>query len=194
MNDQSGILRSDHPVPGQGWIKGWLPTAGRRRVGIVCAHSNPSTVPPNNQVFAITRKGQKIERNIIVLAHLGLLPLESALIRKRNVDGDVALVLFDKPFPLSCAVYRVGPAKGKVSNINKRGECRDFTVKPIGKSPWVSADKRSAKRFEAGDSGTVWWVGDKIVSHTALGFWGEGPDYLRAWPIIETEIRTLLNL
>jgi hypothetical protein len=194
MNDLSGILRSDHPVPGQGWIKGWLPAAGKRRVGIVCAHSNPSTVPLNNRVFCINRKGRKVERQIIVVSRLALLPLESDLIRRRNVDGDVALVLFNKPFPPSCATYKPGPAKGKVSNINKRGECREFSVKPVGKSPWVSADKRSAKRFEAGDSGTVWWAGNRIVSHTALGFWGEGPDYARAWPQIETEIRTLLEL
>jgi hypothetical protein len=147
----------------------------------------------------VARNGRKVVRNIVEVRRLSL--FES----KRNQNGDVALVKFDKAFPPACAVYQPGTVgKGKrIVNVDKRGTRNEFGLGKVDvRVPWLVAagGTRQMKRFEPGDSGTPWFILDddgkwKVASHTALGYWGEGPWYSHklAWPVIERNIKEMLS-
>lgn len=202
--DISGWIRSDHPSPENGWIKGWLPEEGKGRVGVVCAHSNPAVHPPNNGVYCVTRDGRRADRTITQVLRVMLLQECEDQFAADKLHGDVTLVLFDKPFPPTFARYPVVDAtvRSVIHNYDRFSELRTFKLDPTYSSatlPWLFGHTHDVNRFLGGDSGTPWFVrtGNRwgVASHTSRGMWGEGPRYAHptVWPKIQRGIQELLK-
>jgi hypothetical protein len=188
----SGIVLSDHPRPGDGWIKGWLPAGFGRRIVIVTAHSNPATVPPNHRVFCTDSRGVKHCRVIVAGGRIRIPVTGDPGYDESKSWGDVAVLLLDEAFPATCTAYGRALPQGKDRVIcRKLAKQIAFRINPCSPGAWLIADPRNSGRFEAGDSGLPWFVERKgklaVISHTARGMWGEGPAY--GSPAVWKEVR-----
>ena len=171
--NRSGIILSDHPVIGNGWIKGWLVDNSKKDTIIVCKHSNPSTFSPNNIVFATSNNGTKHYRTIVSVENVEL----------NNHDLDITVCKLDKPFPKDIHAYKFAEKlqEGQYTiTFNNSNERSEANLKLMKKSGQVAGNNRKL-HFISGDSGTPWFVWEqdewRVASHTHRGMWGIGPWY-----------------
>jgi hypothetical protein len=171
--DRSGIILSDHPNPGNGWIKGWLVVNGKKDTIIVCKHSNPSVFLPNNKVFATSNTAVKHYRTIVAVEKVGI----------KDYDLDISVCKLDKPFPDDIHAYRFAEnlQKGQYTiTYDQYGQRSEANLNLKSWACQVAGNKRS-KQFISGDSGMPWFVWEKdewrVASHTYRGQWGIGPWY-----------------
>ena len=171
--NRSGIILSDHPVIGNGWIKGWLVDADKKDTIIVCKHSNPSILPPNNTVFATSNTGVKHYRTIVSVETVEL----------KDYDLDITICKLDKPFPKDIHAYKFAEKlqEGQYTiTFNNSNEKSEANLKLMSKSGQVAGNNRKLQ-FIGGDSGTPWFVWEKdewrVASHTHRGMYGIGPWY-----------------
>jgi hypothetical protein len=173
---------SDYPSESNGWIKGWLPDFGNRKYAIVASHSNPAINPPNNRVYVIDSTGQRIYRDIIVVDRLNVLSHMPQTFQTLKGNGDITIVELNEPFPDTCKVYSIGKIKANDTiayNRNAKGKEHSFVVTPASEyTEWIGGAQTNQLRFEGGDSGTIWFnSNEEVITHTARGMWGEGPNY-----------------
>ena len=171
--DRSGIILSDHPKVGNGWIKGWLVDNGNKDTIIVCKHSNPSIFLPNNRVFATSNTSVKHYRNIVSVEKVEL----------KDYDLDIAVCKLDKPFPDDIHAYRFAESlqKGQYTiTFDQYGQRSEANLNLKNWACQVAGNKRS-RQLISGDSGMPWFVWEKdewrVASHTYRGQWGIGPWY-----------------
>jgi len=171
--DQTGIIKSDHPVPGNGWIKGWLVDNGKHDTIIVCQHSNPSTTAPNNKVYVTDSNGKNHYRTLKCVNVLHL----------TGFDLDICVCKLCKPFPKGITAYKFATSLknrqivvtfdqyGKVSRANLELKSHRATLE--------GRDRDNL--FDPGDSGSPWFVWEdgcwRVASHTHRGLYGIGPWY-----------------
>lgn len=195
--NKTGIVKSDHPKPGNGWIKGWVVNVQPKNIIIVCSHAVPTTVPPNNKVFVYDEYGNKIERTIIKV-NRDPYKLDGVT---ESTRSDIAICLVDKPFPDNIKGYNFS-TNLYINNsptivIQKDGNPSDSNVITPKKRAWIKGVKRQPDELlEFGDSGTPWFVWEKgewrVVTHTYLGWHGEGPWY--SHPYIFKDIKSRIEL
>lgn len=169
--DKSGIICSDHPVVGNGWIKGWV--VGDDKI-IVCKHSYPSKYPPNNKVYVIDKWGKKITREVSYTISYNFFNYDDAL--------DICVCKLNEPFPESVKRYKIAE---KISDYQKtilfdqNGEISEATIR-INSDGTIKGVGRK-NQLDAGDSGTPWFVWEKkewrVATHTFRGQYGIGPWY-----------------
>lgn len=187
--DQSGIVKSDHPTLGNGWMKGWVINTQPKNVVIVCRHANPSTKAPNNKIFVTDRNGVKHERTIVAIDKDAFFLNGKNPPDKYYMHGDIAICLLDSPLPDTVTAYDVLAVKdvyeyymrpilsfdqyGIVSKARLHFTDENFA--------YISGKGRDKNLIDPGDSGMPWfmWNGAawNVVSHSFRGVWGEGPWY-----------------
>lgn len=179
--DRSGMLFSDHPEPGQGWVKGWVVDTPNRNIAIVTRHAGPGTSPPHDLVFAVNKFGAKVERKIVAVDRINFAVGSDDAQSKDRVYGDIAVIRVEPPFPPTVAAYKfANHVKDNPNTVSPTP--RGFSKARIltGKLPWLKGKNRSIP-FVAGDSGLPWFVWEsgkwRVASHTCKGMWGEGPWY-----------------
>jgi hypothetical protein len=162
--DRSGIVNSDLPREGNGWLKGWVRT---RSSVVVCRHGNPAV---GQDVFVISSSGNKIVRSI-------------ASIEIPFPETDIAICKLDVPFP---DVIKVYPIASKLTPYQKtitfkQSGTPSFAAIRSTKSNKLCVGRDRKPFFTSGDSGTPWFVWEdsqwKVVTHTHLGDYGVGPWY-----------------
>lgn len=183
--DKSGIVKSDHPVKGNGWIKGWVVNIKPKNIIIVCKHSNPSTTEPNNKVFVIDSSGIKHTRTIISINKnpFKLNGKDDCL--EYYDGGDIAICKLDKPFPNTVKGYDISTNKdiyaSKALTIDQDGNDSIAQIRCDDNFAYIRGKKRWGNLLIAGDSGMPWFVWEdkewKVLTHTFRGQWGEGPWY-----------------
>lgn len=190
--NRTGIIFSDHPKENNGWVKGWVVNTPQRDIIIVCKHSNPSTVEPNNKVFVRDKFGRKISRTIIkVLKPEYKLDGNKIIIpyygdNNYFLKGDIAICKVNEPFPDEIKGYDIATneyiLRKRAVTFNQFGEPSIAQIHYSKNLAWIFGRRRDKKRWLiAGDSGTPWfvWVDDewKVLTHTTKGIVGEGPHY-----------------
>lgn len=189
--DQSGIVKSNHPVKGNGWIKGWVVNSD---TVIVCKHSNPSTSAPNNKVFVTDSAGVEHERTII---RIDKAPFDIGTTDVYYDGGDIAICKLDSPFPSTVKAYGIYTKSDvyglRTVTVNQHGEFSIGKLTYRGKYAYLKGSKRNIQLIP-GDSGLPWFVYDgsewKVVTHTYRGMYGEGPWYGK----IYNELQKRINL
>ena len=188
--DKTGLIRSDHPVEGNGWIKGWVVDVPAKDIIIVCKHAGPSSNPPNNKVYVVDKFGTKFERTITKVDYspYNLNGKESNLTFRGEenyfLGGDIAICKVDEPFPDTIKAYKfsINPKilQKKAYTYNQHNELTTARIFYSETLAWIFGKGRFGEALIGGDSGTVWfvWDGDwKIATHTTKGYAGEGPYY-----------------
>lgn len=194
--DKTGIIRSDHPVVGKGWIKGWVVNVPSRDIIIVCKHANPSISAPNNSVYVLDKFNKRITRTIVAVDSAPY-KLDGKVLSDSPTDNaDIAICRVNKPFPGSIAAYDFSEDEyvdaSPVITFQKDNNPSEALVHTWKEKAWVRGMKRgSDELLWYGDSGTPWFVWEKdkwrVITHTKLGQWGEGPWY--SHPYIYEEIK-----
>lgn len=193
--DRSGIVNSDYPTIGNGWIKGWA--IAKDKI-IVAKHAGPSTNAPHNQVFFMDKLGNKIERTIVAVDNkpFKVDGINEAISFRGEENyftrSDIAICKLNEPLPDSIAVYELSDnpyVKGRWAvTFNQFGEFTEARVHYSSDLAWIFGKKRS-KTIIGGDSGLPWFVWEKnkwkVLTHMSRGVWGEGPYY--AHPLIYKE-------
>lgn len=187
--DKSGIVNSDHPQKGNGWIKGWVLDCPSKDIIFVCRHANPSLTPPNNKVFVIDKFGKKIERTIIKIENPNII---------NPIDGlDICICKVDEPFPSSIRGYKLAEKINtyqKTVTINQFGKESHAYIMPQEKFGTIYGRNRDIF-FVGGDSGTPWFVYEndewRVASHTHKGGYGIGPWY--GLPQVIKKLKEIVN-
>ena len=171
--DRSGIILSDYPTKGNGWIKGWLVDNQANDTIIVCKHSGPSIFAPNNTVFATANDGKKHYRTIVSVQK----------VECKDYDLDISICKLDQPFPPEIHAYKFAESLSKgqqTIGFDQYGQRSEANLNLKGWACQVAGNKRS-RHFKSGDSGLPWFVWEKdewrVASHTYRGQWGIGPWY-----------------
>lgn len=192
--DKTGMLFSDHPVAGQGWIKGWVVDTPNRNIAIVTRHAGPGISPPHDLVYAINKFGKKVERKIVAVERPNFAVGTDEASSSDRVWGDIAVIRVDIPFPDTVTAYRfANHVKENPNSVTPtpRGYSKARIL--MGKLPWIKGRRRSIP-FIAGDSGLPWFVWEhgkwRVATHTCKGMWGEGPWYTH--PDIYDELRHVI--
>jgi hypothetical protein len=196
--DRTGMLFSDYPRPGRGWMKGWLVNTPGRDVIILCRHGAPSEFPPNNKVYAIAADGRRVERTLTRVDHTDF-PIEGVTpTADYYLKGDISVCKVDSPFPASIKAYdfvkNPKVRNVKVVTIDQFGEFSQGRYDYDPARAWVKARNRDANQLEGGDSGTPWFMLEdrewRVLTHTCRGWWGEGPNYAhqRIWKKLQAVI------
>lgn len=192
--DRSGIVKSDHPVPGNGWIKGWVMNVPSKNVVLVCKHANPSTSTPNNKIYVNDASGVKHERTIIAIDKE---PFDIGSDDSYYDGGDIALCKLDRPLPETIASYDIYYGDHvynmKTAMYNQNDDVSSAKIVYRGKIAYLKGVGRDVS-LEPGDSGLPWFVYDgkwKVLSHTFRGWHGEGPWYGRMYDEIMRRARSL---
>ena len=178
--DRSGIVRSDYPVVGNGWIKGWVYNSNTI---IVCKHSNPSVDEPNNKIYVCDNNGCKHERTIV---NVDDSQFDIGLGGSYYNGGDIAICKLDKPLPNNISNYEIFTKTDiyamKTVTINQHNEYSVGHIVYKGRLAYLKGAKRNIE-LQPGDSGLPWFVYDrgtwKICTHTHRGMHGEGPWYAK---------------
>jgi len=197
--NRTGIVCSDHPVLGNGWIKGWVVNVPSKDIIIVCNHSNPSTNTPSNKIYVVDKFGTKIERTIVALTcdkYTISNDREESLTRYRG--GDIAICKVDTPFPDTVKAYNFSiedDALGKIAvTFDQHGRVSMSRIHYGNKTAWIFGKDRDPFLIP-GDSGTPWfiWENDewRVITHTTVGSFGEGPYYCRILKDIKAKIDSL---
>jgi len=183
--DKTGIVKSDHPVEGNGWIKGWVVNVEPKNIIIVCKHSNPTTSEPNNKIFVTDKNGKKYTRTIIEI-NKEPFKLDGKTDCIDYYDGgDIAICKLDKPLPKSIKGYDISTNPDvyatKALTIDQDDKDSIAQVRCDDKFAYIRGKKRWGNLLIAGDSGMPWFVWEnkewKVLTHTFRGQWGEGPWY-----------------
>lgn len=169
----TGVVKSDHPRIGNGWIKGWVVDNGRNDTVIVCKHSNPSVTAPNNIVFTQSANGQKYTRKIVAIDN----------VKVKDYDLDIAICIIDSPFPSDIVAYKFAEKLRRGQNAftpNQHGTITKANIRMYAKRCEVYGHRRDHK-LTFGDSGLPWFVWEdnewKVATHTYRGSYGIGPWY-----------------
>lgn len=192
--DQSGIVRSNHPAQGNGWIKGWVVNSD---TVIVCKHSNPSTSAPNNKVFVTDGNGVEHERTII---RIDKSPFDIGTTDEYYDGGDIAICKLDSTFPPTVKAYKIYKNTDvyalKTVTVNQHYEFSVGKLTYRGKIAYLKGAKRNIQLIP-GDSGLPWFVYDdsdnewKVVTHTFRGMHGEGPWYAKIYDELQKRINLI---
>jgi hypothetical protein len=197
--DRTGMIFSDYPREGKGWIKGWLVNTPSRDVIIVCKHAAPSESPPNNKVFAFDKTGKKIERTIVKVDQT-VFPIDGQNPPdKYYLSGDISVCKVDSPFPSSIKAYdfvkKVNVRNVKTTLIDQYGEFSEAYYDYDKSKAWIKARNRDKNQIEAGDSGTPWFILEdrewRVLTHSTRGWWGEGPNY--GHPLIWDKLQKVIK-
>lgn len=204
--DKSGVVNSDHPIIGNGWIKGWVVNVSPKNIIIVARHSNPSINEPNNKVFVIDKKGNKIERTIVA-TDLEPFALDGKTIKLDTYEGggDIAICRVNEPFPSTVKSYNFSVNPNSVyvpvETLTQDGSFSSVFTYTYTGIAWIKGRKRNGgDLLKAGDSGLPWFTWEdgewKVITHTTKGQWGEGPWYSCGliFPDLKNRIVKLQNL
>jgi len=180
--NKSGIVKSDYPKYGNGWIKGWVIDSPNKNLISVCKHSNPSTTDVNSKIYVVDKFGTKIERKIIKI-------FKDSIIDHDN-GNDICICEVDSPFPDTITAYKFATKLRKEQlsvAFNQFGIATFCNLNLNPKTGEVIGSKRTLE-FIPGDSGMPWFVWEdgmwKVATHTARGLYGIGPWYTSEiiWP------------
>lgn len=189
--DKSGLVRSNYPDIGNGWIKGWVVNTPQKDTIIVCKHSCPSTSEPNNKIYVIDKFGKTIERTIISVQNnsykINGNP-ENGSFRGEDdyfMGGDISICKVNEPFPNTVKAYNFSTDPNIIQRnaytFNQNGKLTKARVFYSENLAWIFGKARFGEPLTSGDSGTVWfvWNGDEwnVLTHTSRGMAGEGPYY-----------------
>ena len=192
--DISGIVWSDYPHYGNGWIKGFLLNTPSRDIIVTAKHCSPSTLGPNNKVVFFDNNGERIERTIISVnkdnykldGKTDSPEINMGKPERYYLGGDVAICKLDEPLPSNIKEYNICTSE-KI--ISKRSICFNQKKQPTSavtffsdSLAWVIGRKRKLDGdrllLKAGDSGLPWFVWNdgewQIITVTSRGEWGEG--------------------
>lgn len=210
--DTTGIVWSDYPEFGNGWIKGFLLNTPSRNIVITAKHCAPSTVGNNGVVF-ITRDGKRHSRLITAVINAGY-ELDGKSVEpearfgkpaRYYLGGDVAICQLAEPAPEGCAAFDIctSPTINGKRSVTFTQHRKPTTAVTLWqeKLAWVIGRKRKhdGKRhlLKAGDSGMPWfvWHAEKwqVVTVTSRGEWGEGCclGHPFVYPELAGRVRTL---
>ncbi len=183
--DKSGILKSDHPTIGNGWMKGF---AVSKTKAVIIKHAGPSTAAPNNKVFFTDKNGIKVERTIInVDRHMYMLDGRNEVMSRGGepnyyFGGDFCICTLNEPLPDTVAVYEVSTSFDMLARraqvFNQYGKHIDIRIHFSDNLAWIFG-KKPSDLLIGGDSGMPWFVYEdnkwKVLTVTSRGLWGEGP-------------------
>lgn len=183
--DQTGIVKSDYPKEGNGWIKGWVVNIQPKNIIIVCKHSNPSINSPNNKIFVVDNDAVKYERQIVAIDNSPFCLNGQNMSDDYYNGGDIAICKLNEPLPDSITGYDICTEENiyalRSLMFNQNGEESIAQIRFVDDLAYIKGKKRKGCSLIAGDSGMPWfiWINKKwkILTHTFRGQWGEGPWY-----------------
>lgn len=176
--DFTGIINSDYPKVGNGWVKGWLVNTPSRDRVIVAAHGNPAA---GQILHAIDAAGQRVARTIVAVK----VPVyDVGKVSSVIKGGDIAICRVGAPFPPSIRAYEIARDLGNgqfAVTRDKEGKTNTGTINTANEraAAWLFAD--FSRTIKPGDSGLPWFVLEggkwKVASHSSRGAGGQGPWY-----------------
>jgi len=183
--DRSGIVKSDHPKIGNGWIKGWVVDIQPKNIIIVCKHAIPSTSPPNNKVYVIDADGVKHTRTITAINKESFLLNGKTVPREYYNGGDIAICKVDEPFSDKVCGYKICTNPKvygrRALTLDQDGNDSIAQVRYEEDFAYIRGRKRWSNQLVGGDSGMPWFIYEKnewrVLTHTFRGAYGEGPWY-----------------
>lgn len=168
----NGIVNSDIPYVGNGWIKGAV--VSKTHILLV-VHANPFV---GAKVHVIDSNGDKIVRTITTVT-----PIIEKVLKPDPYyyGGDIVLAEVDEAWPDTVEIYEIatpvpdGTIAYSVHQDYKFSKRKVYYDKVRN---WCVADGRKVVFFKPGDSGMPWFVPQKgkfkLITLLSRGMWGEG--------------------